>query len=99
MWELYLEPIPPDERGDLMGAYHRRLTADSRELQRAAAPGRVGGRHHLSAPESRVRREVREGDFATAFARIECHYFVNRGFLRADDSCSRTSDASATSRR
>jgi proline iminopeptidase len=23
-------------------------------------------------------------DYAAAFARIECHYFINRGFLRSD---------------
>jgi proline iminopeptidase len=24
-------------------------------------------------------------DFAVAFARIECHYFINRGFFEPDD--------------
>jgi proline iminopeptidase len=29
--------------------------------------------------------KFRDADYAAAFARIECHYFVNGGFLEADD--------------
>jgi proline iminopeptidase len=37
-WEHYLAPIPVEERGDLMAAYHRRLTNDAEpEVQAAAA--------------------------------------------------------------
>ena len=32
-WEGYLAPIPPVERGDLMSAYHRRLTGDNKEVR------------------------------------------------------------------
>jgi proline iminopeptidase len=32
-WESYLEPIPVEERGDMMAAYHRRLTSDDTEVK------------------------------------------------------------------
>ena len=30
-------------------------------------------------------RKFADPDFAAAFARIECHYFVNKGFLERDN--------------
>src|SRR3546814_5403748 len=36
-WEAYVEPIPPAERGDMIAAYHKRLTGnDPAEQLRAA---------------------------------------------------------------
>jgi proline iminopeptidase len=35
--------------------------------------------------DSELVQQVRRRRFADAFARIECHYFVNRGFLERDD--------------
>lgn len=36
-WEQYLEPIPMDERGNLMAAYRKRLTSDDKQTQLEAA--------------------------------------------------------------
>src|SRR4051812_30145554 len=36
-WEDYLAPIPPEEHGDLLHAYHKRLTGDDPVVQQAAA--------------------------------------------------------------
>jgi proline iminopeptidase len=86
-WEAYLEPIPIEERGDLMAAYHRRLTGDDAAAKaRAAVAWSVweGTTSHL-LPDERSIAESGEDRFAEAFARIECHYFVNRGFFRVDD--------------
>ncbi|NEP29622.1 alpha/beta hydrolase, partial [Moorena sp. SIO3I6] len=33
-----------------------------------------------------------EGEFADAFARIECHYFVNQGFFEPEDQLLRNVD-------
>src|SRR5579884_3791681 len=33
-WERYLQPIPLSERGDLVAAYHRRLTSENAEVRR-----------------------------------------------------------------
>lgn len=85
-WEDYLAPIPEAERDDLLHAYHRRLTgADPEQRRRAAIAWSVweGTTSKLHVDLDMVRR-VSQDDFADAFARIECHYFVNKGFLRSD---------------
>lgn len=85
-WERFLAPIPKDERHDLMAAYHRRLTDKDRSVQaRAAAAWSQweGDTISIRGPEARPAK-FNETDFATAFARIECHYFVNGGFFAED---------------
>jgi len=85
-WARFVEPIPVEERHDLMGAYHRRLThADRRVQARAAAAWSQweGDTISIRGPEARPSK-FNEVDFAVAFARIECHYFANRGFFSED---------------
>lgn len=36
-WEKYVEPIPEEERGDMMAAYRRKLTGKDKEEQLRAA--------------------------------------------------------------
>ena len=82
-WEKYLEPIPAAERGDLLNAYYKRLTgADAAERSRAAKAWSVweGSTSCLFPNEDLIRRTAGD-EFALAFARIECHYFVNKGWL------------------
>jgi proline iminopeptidase len=85
-WEKYLEPIPEAERGDLLSAYHKRLTGSDPEAQQSAARAWSvweGSTSFLHQNDDYIRRCA--GDqFSLAFARIECHYFVNRGFLERD---------------
>jgi proline iminopeptidase len=86
-WARFVEPIPEGERGDLMAAYHRRLTHQDRRVQaRAAAAWSQweGDTISIRGPEARPAK-FNEVDFAVAFARIECHYFANRGFFPEDD--------------
>jgi proline iminopeptidase len=85
-WERFLAPIPPAERGDMMAAYHKRLINGDRSVQaRAAAAWSQweGDTISLRGPEARPSK-FNEVEFATAFARIECHYFVNGGFFPED---------------
>jgi proline iminopeptidase len=86
-WERYLEPIPPRERGDLMKAFYRRLTSrDPRVRLRAAKAWSVWeGATSTLLPDIEGMKRHGSARFAEAFARIEAHYFVNRGFLRRDD--------------
>jgi proline iminopeptidase len=87
LWEHYVAPIPEEERYDLMRAYYRRLTStDAKERNAAARAWSVweGATSHLRSDPSYVAK-FKEADYAAAFARIECHYFVNGGFLDADD--------------
>lgn len=84
-WEEYLRPIPAEERGDLLGAYHRRLTgADPAVAQEAARAWSIweGATSHLFESATTVARFGADR-FALALARIEAHYFVNGGFLDA----------------
>lgn len=86
-WEEYLAPIPPRERGDMMKAYYKRLTSpDRRVRQRAARAWSIweGSTSKLRTDPALIKR-FGGGKFADAFARIEAHYFVNRGFFRRDD--------------
>ena len=82
-WEHFVAPIPPDERGDLMAAYHRRLTGTDVAAQRAVAVAwsRWEGRTITLLPDSHIDDVHSDPHFALAFARIENHYFVNHGFL------------------
>jgi len=85
-WEKYLAPIPRSERGDLMRAYYKRLTSRSRTTRLEAARAWSiweGSTSRLLPDEDLIRRSGR-ARFAEAFARIECHYFVNHGFLKPD---------------
>jgi len=86
-WEAFLAPIPKAERSDLMDAYYKRLTGDDREEQANAAKAWSvweGGTVSFQPSEERVNAFSTDA-FAIAFARIECHYFVNGGFFDRDD--------------
>src|SRR5687768_15836278 len=82
-WEDYLAPIPEAERGNLMRAFYRRLTGADRATALAAARAWAiweGSTSFLLTDDDNVRKWG-EDEFALAVARIECHYFVNGGFL------------------
>ncbi|WP_338863966.1 prolyl aminopeptidase [Myxococcus stipitatus] len=85
-WEYFLAPIPADERHDLLSAYHRRLTGTdvAARLEAARAWSVWEGRTSYLLPNAELVARNSSDDFALAFARIECHYFFNRGFLRSD---------------
>jgi proline iminopeptidase len=85
-WEHFLAPIPEAERGDLMGAYYKRLTAgdqNTREQAAIAWSSWEGDTVSVKGPAARPEKFA-EADFAIAFARLECWYFVNKGFLPED---------------
>uniref|UniRef100_UPI0036F30140 prolyl aminopeptidase n=1 Tax=Trichocoleus desertorum TaxID=1481672 RepID=UPI0036F30140 len=86
-WEAYLQPIPPEERHDLIAAYHRRLTSPDLQVRLEAARAWSVWEASTSKlyPDSDLQARFAESDFADAFARIECHYFVNRGFFEPED--------------
>ena len=86
-WETYLKAIPAVEHGDLMSAYYRRLTSnDPIERVEAARAWSVweGATSYLWQDEGHIQSSG-EDEFALAFARIECHYFVHGGFFERDD--------------
>ena len=86
-WEGYLGPIPVEERGDLLGAYHRRLTSDDPQVRQEAARAWSvweGSTSRLIPDPELVSRNAGD-EFSLAFARIECHYFLNRGFFEDEE--------------
>lgn len=82
-WDAYLAEIPEAERGDLLTAYHKRLhDPDPAVALRAAKAWSIweASTSCLYQDPSVIAR-MGGDDFATAFARIECHYFINKGFF------------------
>ncbi|MGB5972525.1 MAG: prolyl aminopeptidase [Nodosilinea sp.] len=86
-WEQYLAPIPEAERDNLVAAYYRRLTSDSAEERLTAARAWALWEASTSklVQDPSLLNHFSEDEFAIAFARIECHYFINRGFFDTDD--------------
>lgn len=86
-WEPYRDFIPPEERHDMLHAYHRRLTGEDPAVALEAARRWSiweGSTSHLLASASTVERFGADR-FALAFARIEAHYFVNQAFMSVPD--------------
>ena len=87
LWEHYLAPIPPEERSDLVGAYYTRLTSDDETARLVAAKAwsQWEGATISLLPNPAREAHWTADEFATAIARIECHYFYNKGFFDRDD--------------
>eukprot|EP00049_Salpingoeca_infusionum_P004555 m.80887 g.80887 ORF g.80887 m.80887 type:complete len:438 (+) comp12618_c0_seq2:7538-8851(+) len=85
-WEEYLEQIPTEERGDMISAYYKRLTGSDRQQQLSCASAWSKwecATCKLYVDEESVAKAA-DPHWALAFARIECHYFVNGGFFEYD---------------
>jgi len=82
-WEAYAAPIPEMEQHDMIAAYHKRLTgSDEAALKVCARAWSVWESTCLSLlPNADRVAQSADDRFAYAFARIECHYFINRGFF------------------
>ncbi|GAB2884480.1 prolyl aminopeptidase [Paralcaligenes ginsengisoli] len=83
LWEQYLAPIPPKERGDLIAAYRKRLTSPDRSIQLEAAHAwsQWESQTITLLPSPQHQQSHAGDDSALAFARIENHYFVHKGWL------------------
>lgn len=86
-WEKYIDPIPENERHDLLHAYHKRLMSKDPAIRKRAASTWAaweGATLKLIFDEKTFDQFV-EDSHADAIARIECHYFVNRCFFETDN--------------
>jgi proline iminopeptidase len=85
-WEQYIELIPKAERHDMIAAYYRRLISDDQHLRSQAA--RTWSIWEASTskliPDLDLIARFGTEDFAVAFARLECHYFMNKGFFMSE---------------
>lgn len=86
-WEGFVGPIPEDERSDLIGAYHKRLTSEDGNERLAAARAWCAWEKSTSYLEPRadeVAKAHSDDRYALAFSRIECHYFMHGGFFSGE---------------
>jgi proline iminopeptidase len=85
-WEKYIAPIPEDKRHNMMEAYYNILTGDDKEKRYEAAKAwsiwEASTSKLIQNPKSLHHFEDEE--VADIFARIECHYFINKGFFEYD---------------
>ena len=84
-WRAFCDLIPQDEQGDLIAAYHRRLFSGDMPLETRYARMWSGWENALAALNHDGPTGESPADYARAFARLENHYFVNRGFLEQDN--------------
>lgn len=86
-WENYLKPIPENERHDLVSAFHKRLTSTDMTTRKEAAKAWSiwEGLTSKLIPDLENSKKFGNDEFADAFARIECHYFTNKGFFKEDN--------------
>jgi proline iminopeptidase len=86
-WQEYLKPIPPEEQDDLISAFYQRLTSSDAQVRLEAARAwsvwEASTSKLIPSPASKA--SFGRAEFAEAFARIECHYFVNQGFLNHEN--------------
>jgi len=86
-WEEYVKPIPINERDDLLTAYYQRLTSPDDQIRLEAARAWSIWEASTSRlfPDLDLKQKFGIDAFAEAFARIECHYFINKGFIDPED--------------
>ena len=86
-WEEYVKPIPINERDDLLTAYYQRLTSPDAQIRLEAARAWSIWEASTSRlfPDLDLKQRFGIEAFAEAFARIECHYFINKGFIDPED--------------
>jgi proline iminopeptidase len=84
LWAQFTAPIPADEQDDLIAAYHRRLFSGDTVMETRHARIWASWENALAAIDQRGMGGDGPADYARAFARLENHYFINRGFLDHD---------------
>ncbi|PKP75793.1 MAG: prolyl aminopeptidase [Alphaproteobacteria bacterium HGW-Alphaproteobacteria-6] len=84
LWRGFCQAIPEAEQDDLIAAYHRRLFSGDQTTEIRFARLWAGWENALASVESDGAVGDPPADYARAFARLECHYFLNRGFLDSD---------------
>jgi proline iminopeptidase len=87
VWEEYLKVIPESERDDMVSAYYRRLTSDDEQVRIEAARAWSiweGSTSRLFFDYKSIEKFA-DPQFALAFARIECHYFMNNCFFETEN--------------
>jgi proline iminopeptidase len=84
LWEGFIAPLTAEERKDCINSFYKRLTSDNREtlIEAARAWSIWEGALSYMFLNKDYLKQFGDPKFAAEFARIECHYFVNKGWLR-----------------
>ncbi|PWN20101.1 putative proline iminopeptidase [Microstroma glucosiphilum] len=80
----FLDHIPTDERDDMIAAYYKRLTSEDAQTRLEAAR-RWSTWENATSKLYLDEEHIKKGDddkWALQFARIESHFFHNRGWMR-----------------
>lgn len=91
-WQDYLAAIPETEHGNLLEAYHRRLTSSDEATQLAVAKAWSvwEGRCSTLLPQPDIAEHYGEASVALAMARVECDYFIHNAYLEPDQLIQQT---------
>jgi proline iminopeptidase len=83
-WARFANLIPAAERGDLIGAYHRRLFSGNLMEETRFGRAWANWENALASIQNDGILGESPAEYARAFARLENHYFQNAGFLEED---------------
>ena len=85
-WEKYLKPIPENERNQMIKSYYKRLTSNNKNkrIESAKAWSKWEASTSKLIQTEKSLHSFDDNKIAEAFARIECHYFINKGFFETD---------------
>lgn len=83
-WRAFAHFLPPEERGDLLASYHRRLVDPDPQIHMPAARAwsTFEGSCSTLLPSPETIASFGEEHKALGLARIEAHYFINGSFMR-----------------
>ena len=82
-YEKYISVIPKNERSDLIKSFYKYLTSENKDIRQKAALAWTNwelSTSHLIKKNFELQNNSKNL-FSDAFARIECHYFINKIFL------------------
>ena len=86
-WSGFLDIIDEDKRNNLMSSYHEIFKSDDKEkrLKAAIAWSKWEAATSSLAYKPSLVEEFSNPEFALAFALIENHYFVNKGWFKTEN--------------
>jgi proline iminopeptidase len=86
-WSGFLDIIDEDKRDNLMSSYHEIFKSDDKEkrLKAAIAWSKWEAATSSLAYKPSLVEEFSNPEFALAFALIENHYFVNKGWFKTEN--------------
>ena len=85
-WENYKSIIPQHEQSNFVKAYYKRLTSkdQKKRLQAAEKWAKWEASTSKLIQDKNSLHHFDDTKIAEAFSRIECHYFINKGFFEYD---------------